>query len=279
MRIFLLAVSILILLIVLYFWMITPRIFGKPSKEPLMHYYYAHRGFYDNAEGAPENSLKAFQMAVDKGYGIELDVQLTRDKIPVVFHDSSLNRICHQEGTIRDYTYEELGKLRLCFSDERIPRLQEVLQLVDGRTPLIIEIKCETRNIEVCRYVYELLRDYKGVYCIESFNPLAVRWFRKQMPNLISGQLSTNFMKEGKRTALLFFVGHLLSNFIDRPDFIAYDCAYKKEVSRNICRKFYGTLSVAWTVSSKEQLEELKKDFDLFIFEGFEPEKAWLGER
>lgn len=274
MRIFLLAAAILILLIILYFWMIMPRIFGKPSKEPLMHHYYAHRGFYDNEKGIPENSIRAFQMAVDKGYGIELDVQLTKDKIPIVFHDSSLKRVCQQEGNIKDYTYEELQKLRLCFSEERIPKLQEVLQLVNGRTPLIIEIKCETRNTKVCQYVYEQLQDYKGVYCIESFNPFVVRWFRKRMPNLVSGQLSTDFMKSGKRVVPLFFVGHLLSNFIDRPDFIAYDCVYKKEISRNICRKLYGALSVAWTVKSREQFEAVKKDFDLFIFEGFEPEKA-----
>ena len=120
-------------LFILYLLMIMPRVSGKPDMTPFKKWLYAHRGLHDNASEAPENSLKAFSRAVEAGYGIELDVQMTKDRVPVVFHDFTLERVCGRKGKVSDYTYQELQKFRLCASDERIPKFEDVLRLVDAR--------------------------------------------------------------------------------------------------------------------------------------------------
>ena len=234
--------------------------------------YYAHRGLHDNKSNAPENSMRAFQKAVDAGYGIELDVQLTKDRIPVVFHDETLKRVCQAPGRVRVYTYEELQKLSLCGSDQRIPKFEDFLKLVDGKVPLIIELKIHESAAEVCSRADELIRRYRGVYCIESFHPLAVRWYKKHRPEVVRGQLSSNFARTEKSEPIYYWVvHHLLTNVLCRPDFIAYDQRFRENLSRRLCRKM-GALSVAWTVKSQKELEACRKEFDLFIFEGFIPE-------
>ena len=151
MKTFLLVLLIVVVVLaVLYLLMIMPRMMHKPDRTPYLRVLYAHRGLHDNETQAPENSLAAFQKAVDAGYGIELDVQLSKDKIPVVFHDFTLKRICGVEGKVTDYTYEELQKFRLAQSNQTIPEFSEVLRLVDGKVPLIVELKIEGLNTEVC---------------------------------------------------------------------------------------------------------------------------------
>lgn len=259
-------------LMILYLLAIMPRMLHRPDYSPLSGRLYAHRGLHDNESDAPENSMAAFRKAVEAGYGIELDVQLTKDRIPVVFHDETLKRICGVEGKVRDYTYEELQQFPLCKSQERIPLFADFLKLVDGKVPLIIEIKIHENAATVCSIADELIREYKGVYCMESFHPLAVRWYRKHRPQVIRGQLSSNFNTPEKREdASMFLVHYLLTNFLSKPDFIAYDHHHKNNISRLLCRYLYGALSVAWTIRSQEELDGAKDAFDLFIFEGFIP--------
>ena len=265
---------ILGVVIVAYLIAIMPRMTGRPDYTPLMDHYYAHRGLHDNKTDAPENSMKAFRKAVDAGYGIELDVQLTKDRIPVVFHDESLKRVCGVDGNVRDYTYEELQQFSLCGSKERIPLFSEFLKLVDGKVPLIIEIKIHEDYKTVCQTADELIRGYKGDYCIESFNPLAVKWYKEHRPQVIRGQLSSRLAPKGEREPFLYFMSHyLLFNCVAKPDFIAYDHLHKGNISRTICQHLYGALSVAWTIKSQEQLDHSRKQFDLFIFEGFIPKQ------
>ena len=265
---------ILGVVIVAYLIAIMPRMTGRPDYTPLMDHYYAHRGLHDNKTDAPENSMKAFRKAVDAGYGIELDVQLTKDRIPVVFHDESLKRVCGVDGNVRDYTYEELQQFSLCGSEERIPLFSEFLKLVDGKVPLIIEIKIHEDYKTVCQTADELIRGYKGDYCIESFNPLAVKWYKEHRPQVIRGQLSSRLAPKGEREPFLYFMSHyLLFNCVAKPDFIAYDHLHKGNISRTICQHLYGALSVAWTIKSQEQLDHSRKQFDLFIFEGFIPKQ------
>lgn len=265
---------ILGVVIVAYLIAIMPRMTGRPDYTPLMDHYYAHRGLHDNKTDAPENSMKAFRKAVDAGYGIELDVQLTKDRIPVVFHDESLKRVCGVDGNVRDYTYEELQQFSLCGSEERIPLFSEFLKLVDGKVPLIIEIKIHEDYKTVCQTADELIRGYKGDYCIESFNPLAVKWYKEHRPQVIRGQLSSRLAPKGEREPFLYFMSHyLLFNCVAKPDFIAYDHLHKGNISRTLCQHLYGALSVAWTIKSQEQLDHSRKQFDLFIFEGFIPKQ------
>jgi len=263
---------LLVILVIAYLFLIAPRMTGRPDSSALMGVYYAHRGLHDNKSDAPENSMAAIRKAVEHGYGIEFDVQLTKDRIPVVFHDESLKRVCGVEGNVRDYTYEELQSFPLLASSERIPLFSDVLKAVDGRVPLIIEIKIHENAAEVCARADELIAAYKGPYCIESFDPRAVAWYKKNRPQVVRGQLSANFNSAKRReTFPQKLVHHLLTNVIARPDFIAYDHHSKHNLSRVLCRKVFGALSVAWTLKSQQELDAAKADFDLFIFEQFIP--------
>lgn len=264
--------AVLAVFIILYLWMIAPRMRKRPDYSALFGWHYAHRGLHDNNSEAPENSMAAFLKAVEAGYGIELDVQLSKDRIPVVFHDEDLKRVCGVEGKVRDYTYQELQQFTLCQSNERIPLLADFLKMVDGRVPLIIEIKIHEKASVVCEKADALIREYKGMYCIESFHPFAVKWYKEHRSEVIRGQLSANFKKDGKEEdAGMFLVHYLLTNFLCRPDFIAFDHRHKNSISRLVNKYLFGALSVAWTIRSKEELTQAKKAFDLFIFEGFMP--------
>lgn len=238
-------------------------------------------GAADEAEGAadsademaPENSMRAFQRAVDAGYGIEMDVQMTKDHIPVVFHDFTLNRICGAEGKLCDYTWSELQRFTLCGSDQRIPKFEDVLKCVDGRVPLIVELKIEETDLSVCPAVDGLLSEYGGMYCIESFNPLGLLWYRRHRGGVVRGQLSEAFRgKKGDKGILLYLaLRNLLFNWLTKPDFVAYNHKHQYVLSRRLCRGLYRNMAVAWTIRSQEQLEEAKKSFDLFIFDSFIP--------
>lgn len=268
-------ISILLACVVLYLLLIMPRMYKRPDKKPFFEgILYAHRGLHDNASKAPENSMAAFEKAIEAGYGIELDVQLTKDKIPVIFHDFTLQRVCGVEGKVAEYTYEELQQFSLCGSEQKIPKLADFLQLADGRVPLIIEYKLPAMQAEVCAVADKLLAEYKGVYCIESFNPLALLWYRRNRKEIMRGQLAMNFLKSDEKEyppLLYFALGHLLFNFLTKPDFIAYNHGDYKGVSRRLCRYLYRCTAVAWTIRNEAELGERKQDFDLFIFDSFVP--------
>lgn len=271
---------ILAAVIVLYLLAIMPRMIHKPDKTPFQGILYAHRGLHDNNGDAPENSMKAFKRAVENNYGIELDVQLSKDNVPVIFHDFTLERVCGQKGKVGDYSYEELRGFSLYGTEERIPRLEDFLKEVNGRVPLIIELKVEWTDVSVCPLADRLLQGYQGVYCIESFNPLALIWYRKNRNGVMRGQLSDAFLQEEGLKGLLYFVlEHMLLNFITKPDFIAYNHKYYWTLSRQICKKLYGNLAVAWTIKSQKELDARRKDFDLFIFDSFIPNLPELSEK
>jgi len=272
MKIVLIVVITVLVLIVLYLLMIMPRMTKRPDIKPFQGVLYAHRGLHDNETQAPENSMAAFRRAVETGFGIELDIQLTKDKIPVVFHDMTLQRICGVEGRLSDFTYEQLQKLHLCKSMERIPKFEDVLNMVGGKVPLIVEFKGESTDVSLCPVADKLLRKYKGVYCMESFNPLMVAWYRKHHGEIFRGQLSEKFFTNGKKKALHLVLQNLLLNFWAKPDFIAYNCKEYDALSRRICCGLFGATAVAWTIKSKEELTDMKKHFDLFIFDSFVPE-------
>lgn len=309
-KIFTVALVVVLIVAILYFLMIMPRMMGRPDKTPFMDVLYAHRGLHDNESEAPENSMAAFRKAVEGGYGIELDVQLTKDQVPVVFHDFTLQRMARMAegavtdstptgdgsktaeavtsgaiedrglqpapGKVADYTYEELKQFTLGKSSEQIPTFKEFLEMVDGRVPLIVEYKIPgINNVKVCELGNELLSSYKGLYCIESFNPLAVRWYKKNNPKVMRGQLAENFLKEkqsGYPGIVFFAMHHLLLNFLAKPDFIAYNHKHYKDWSRSLCRYLYKGVAVAFTIKSQQQLEDRSGDFDMFIFDSFVPE-------
>lgn len=267
------VLSIVAAIAVLYLLMIMPRVLHRPDMTPFKGRFYAHRGLHDNASEAPENSMPAFKKAVETGYGIELDIQLTKEQQVVVFHDDLLQRVCGVEGKVSDYTYEQLQEFRLCKSQERIPLFTEVLKLVDGKVPLIVEFKGnDSTDTSLCPVGAEILGNYKGLYCVESFNPLMVAWFRKNRPQVVRGQLAERFFSNTKKTALYFALQNLLFNFYTKPDFIAYKWSDRKTLARKLCRRLYGTTAVTWTIQSQEALEVSRKSFDIFIFDSFIPD-------
>lgn len=252
----------------LFLYLIAPRMRGKPDRTPFSGVHYAHRGLFDNSGSAPENSLPAFALAVEHGYGIELDVQLSKDGVPVVFHDASLKRMCGIDGNVWEYTLAELQQMKLAHSDAVIPAFAEVLTLVDGRVPLIVEYKLDVVQTTVCERSDALLRSYRGPYCIESFHPRALRWYRRHRPDVMRGQLSMAFYKDPahKTSASQLALAFLLTNIVTRPDFIAYHHKDASNLSRRLCRKL-GALSVAWTIKSTEEYLRANDQFDLFIFD------------
>lgn len=273
--VFLLAIVCMVLVSAAYLLLIMPRTSSIKHTAPFRKWLYAHRGLHDNKSDAPENSMKAFANAVEAGFGIELDIQLSKDKLPVVFHDYTLKRICGAEGRISEYTYEELCEFTLCGSKEKIPLLEDVLKLVAGRVPLIVELKIEFADLTLCQAADKLLRSYKGMYCIESFNPLAVWWYRRKNKDVVRGQLSDAFIKEGGGKGFFCFIlQNLLLNCLGKPDFVAYNHKYPKMLSRKICRKIYRNTAAAWTIKSEDELAAARKDFDIFIFDSFVPAKV-----
>jgi glycerophosphoryl diester phosphodiesterase len=267
---------LVVVLVILYLLAIMPRMWNRPDFTPFTGWLYAHRGLHDNETGAPENSLAAFQKAVDAGYGIELDIQLTKDDVIVVFHDFNLKRVCGVDKKIRDLTYEELQQYRICGSDQQIPTFRQVLDLVDGQVPLIIEYKVPGMDTKVCELGDAMLQNYTGLYCIESFHPSAVLWYRTHRPEVVRGFLSDSFVKEGYSdfpVALYEILHNLCLNFLIQPDFIAYNCRYYNDLSRRLCRDLYHAPAVAWTIKSQQELEERADDFDIFIFDSFIPQE------
>lgn len=274
-------VVIIILLgtVLAYIVSVLPRLFKRADAKPFLGHWYAHRGFHDNAGDAPENSLAAFKKAVERGYGVELDVQLTKDEKVVVFHDGNLKRVCGLDARVNSLTYEELCKLSIFSSKEKIPLFEEVLKVIGGKVPMIVEIKTGDGNTRICELANEMLLKYKGLYCVESFHPMAVLWFKRHRPELLRGQLSSNFGGDtGKKESLgEFAVHHLITNLFTRPDFVAYSCDWYRNAGFRLSRLF-GALPVAWTVKSPEKLKEIRNKYKIFIFEGFTPEEEKAGE-
>ncbi|MDF2510911.1 MAG: hypothetical protein K0S04_777 [Herbinix sp.] len=264
---------ILLAVVIIYFLAIIPKLKKNPISNQLNGWLYAHRGLHDNNSAAPENSLKAFQKAVEQGYGIELDVQLTKDLVAIVLHDYNLKRACGIDFRVAEHTYEELKRYHLFQSKEKIPTLREVLDLVTGKVPLIIELKIPWTAGALCTVVSEELRDYKGLYCIESFNPFGLIWYKQHQPKVVRGQLATDFIREkaSGNKVQYFLLKHLLLNFLSKPDFIAYHHVYKTGLSFTLCRKLFRVKTVAWTIQSQEELDSCKDYFELFIFDSFIP--------
>ena len=256
-----------------YLFASAPGIHKKTKWQHHTGWDYAHRGLYDNEHGIPENSMAAFRRAVDKGYGIELDVHLTADNQLVVFHDDTLTRMCGMNKKISSFLYSDLMQLRLLGTEEGIPLFKDVLELIDGKVPLIIELKVDGSNQNLlCPLVWQLLSRYKGDYCIESFHPFVLQWFKRHEPQVVRGQLSCNFFKENPHCDIvLFLMSNLMTNFFTHPDFIAYKYLDLDNPAVIYNRKLFHIMTVVWTIPGKPTYDRFKNKVDVMIFEGFEP--------
>lgn len=257
---------------VIYIFLIMPRVSDRADMDMLTA-DYAHRGLHDAR--FPENSLPAFLSAVQKGYGIELDVRLTGDGKAVVFHDANTKRMCGVAKNVSELTLSELKSMPLRGTIYTVPTLSDVLSLVDGRSPLLIEIKGEGKEEKLCRTVSELLDTYPGAFAVQSFSPLVLGWFKRYRPRFARGLLvcklkAVKGVKHPKLTA--FALSNMLTNVIARPDFISANGAHLKNVSFRICISLFKCRGFVWTVRKITQYRRVHRLGLFTIFEKFIPD-------
>ena len=261
--------SVLLLLFLIYVFLVAPK--NKKEMDYYKTKYYAHRGLH-NGERA-ENSISAFRAAVEAGYGIELDIRLSKDGKLVVFHDDTLDRVCGREGKVIDFTADELATFSLSGTADGVPLFSDVLSLVNGRVPLLVEIKEDAGVSAVSLAACEMLKGYKGEFIVESFNPLSLKTVRENMPEISRGILSQRYFEyERCRKPLFLALQALLLNFLCRPAFIAYDHRHARAFGRRFVRAFFKAPTLAWTVRSAEEEKVARENgFDGIIFENYTP--------
>lgn len=222
----------------------------------------AHRGLH--GEGAGENTMTAYSRAIEGGFPIEMDVQLTKDGVPVCFHDDNLVRVTGEDSLIWDKTYEQIKHLKICGGDDGIPTFEEFLSFVDGKVPLLIEIKKQkSGDSGIEQKVIDLLKNYKGEYVIQSFDPRIMARIKKLAPQVIRGQLGGG-VKRGQVSFVQYLVvKNLLLNFLSKPDFINYDL--NSAPLKRKCPVIY------YTVRTEEELKKLQAIGANFVFERVTP--------
>lgn len=230
----------------------------------------AHRGLHDIAKGVPENSRLAFQKAIEGGYAIELDVRITGDNQVVVFHDEDLRRLCSREGMVAHLPLSELKTFTLLGTQETVPSFRDVLDLVKGRTPLVVEIKKHKGEpagvLEAS--VARMLQHYPGPFVVQSFSPRTVKWFQKHAPQIVRGQIATdlaNMMKDLSWFNRVRLKRALMSGY-GNPDFLAYDVRdLPSEITAAARRR--GLPILSWTVRSPTERARAAAHADNIIFE------------
>lgn len=246
---------------------------GHPLIKELEKNIYAHRGYHDKPQ-IPENSVPAFKRAIERGWGAELDVHLLKDGSLLVFHDSDVRRCTGSEGILEEMTLQEAMALRLEGTSEKIPLFDEVLDLFENRGPLIIELKTYKGNHrQLAEAVIKRLSTYKGMFCLESFDPRAVMDVRKLAPEIVRGQLACDFAGKTELPGWQrLFLTNLLFNAAGKPDFNAYK--FEDRSNRALRRQTEkGIIEVAWTIRSKEDFDFCVNNGIIPIFEKFDPEK------
>lgn len=198
-----------------------------------------HRGIYDNKK-IVENTIGAFKKAINKGYIIELDLHLTKDKKIVVFHDDKLERLSNKKGYIKDKTFDELKKIKLLNTDNYIPSFEEVLNLVNGRVPLLIELKNDNNSFELEKEVIKKLDNYSGEFAIQSFRPSTIIYFRIFRNSFIRGLLLSpkSIIKYKSLNKIILCA----------PDFINVN----KEFINNKKIKMFKGMKLIYTVDKKD---------------------------
>ncbi len=243
----------------------------KKKKMEWMEGYSFHRGKFSKNQSIPENSLAAFEASVEQQVDIEFDVRITQDNQLIVFHDETLERMCGVDLYVENMTYDAIKAFYLKDTHQIIPTLKEVLDLVDGKVNLLIEVK-PTKQIElICQLVMQHLKYYPGNYAICSFHPMLVAYFKKHYPEIIRGQIIRNFLFDKKQTyvnrIMLTFNGF---NFYTRSDFISVQY---QMVEWFTWMRFFNALVSTWAVHDKKWLNRLNKKVDHMIIEFIDYER------
>lgn len=226
----------------------------------------AHRGLW--GKDIIENSIPAYKNAVSHGYPIEIDVYCTTDGVLMSFHDKSLFRMTGADGFIYEKTFAELNKLHLLNSEQKIPTLEQVLECVDGKVPLLIELKDQPNGSYIEKFVARM-KSYKGEFAVQAFNPLYINKVKKLAPEFIRGILGTNENVDGTTHFTRFIIRKLPLNFLIKPDFISYKHTALPLKKRKTKNKFI----FAWTLTDQLSADTALKYADNIIFESFIPEE------
>lgn len=260
---------IIFLLAGLYLYAIAPETSRRNQMTAYHGTMFAHRGYHCIEKGIPENSIPAFRAALSKNYGIELDIHITQDNRIIVFHDDSLKRVCGLDNQPENMTLAELKKLTLLGTKEHIPTFEEVLKLVNGKVPLLIELKLPGQSTALCEKAYRILKNYHGPYLIQSFNTLGLRWFYENAPHVLRGQLASNLTKSDKKPhwVFRFLAKHLMLDFWGRPDFISYKLKDLPTLNTSLLRKIFNSPFAVWTLRDENSLKEGIRCYDMQIFE------------
>lgn len=232
---------------------------------------FAHRGLHDEDRGVPENSLGAFAAAADAGYGIELDVHLTHDGHVVVAHDPDLVRVCGSDLVIATSTLAQIQQLRLSRTDERVPTLEQVLHVVGGRVPVMVEVKNPRRTVgRLEGAVAQQLRETRWPVCLASFNPRTVGWFARQAPALIRGQTAASFQDVDMPAVARRALAGMATNRWTRPHFVSYELG---ALPTPVCDRWReaGRPLITWTARTPDDLVKADAVADNVIFEGVRP--------
>ena len=233
--------------------------------------YFAHRGLYSKNQVIPENSLAAFQNAIDNHYGIELDIQLSSDGVMFVFHDDDTLRMTSVSGILEEKDSKNIDNLRLGLTQEKIPPFKEVLDLVDGKVPLLIELKTTQRRTQAVHTVLDLIKDYQGDFAFCSFDPLILLELRKQAPQFLRG-LNMEYCLDKKKYSWItkVILHNALLNFLIKPDYLSVDFTFKSSTyffTRSLFRGF----GMMWALPSQEKENKIKSLCETVIFEDYLP--------
>ncbi len=261
----------LMLMLFLYVHILNYKPPENESLAWLLNRPIAHRGLHANNSAIPENSLKAFDAAANKEYIIELDIHLLADKNLAVFHDDNLQRICGINTEIKSLTAKELAKINLLGSEEKIPLLDEVFELVNGKVPILIEIKNQDGNNSLIQDILiSKLKEYNGKVAVQSFNPFLLKKIIKEMPHIPRGQLSQSYLDVEMNPLKKYLLKNMLLNFASKPHFIAYNFL---DMPNKMLEKerAKGIKVLCWTARTESEYEKIKPMCDNIIFENFTP--------
>ena len=220
----------------------------------------AHRGLFD--ENCPENTIPAFENAIKNGYGIETDVHITTDGVLICYHDNNVKRLCGVDKDIRDMSYDQVKELEILNTGLKIPTFLEVLELVNGQVPLCIELK-QQKNSGLEEKIVEILRNYKGEFVIQSFDPFMVKRIQKLEKSFIRGVLTTNEKLPNYPKIVDFFMQRFIFKFFVKFDFLNIrieDLEFHKRRAKN-----YNV--ICWTAKSNDDITIAKKYAKNVIFE------------
>lgn len=236
---------------------------------------FAHRALHNVNDGRPENSRAAINAAIAAGYGIEIDLQLSADGAAMVFHDDALDRLCHASGAIRRHTSDALAQIRLRGADEGVPTLLEVLDLVAGRVPLLIELKDQDGAMgpdigQLEQATARAIENYKGDVALMSFNPHSVAMMRDLLPDVARGLVTSAYHAKDWRLSAA-----IRDRLRDIPDYDTVGACFISHEVEDLHRvrvselKEGGAFICCWTVCSHKQEVAARRIADNITFERY----------